>query len=48
VRIVQKAGYTGWWVLVLIIPILNLIMFLIFAFSDWPMRSGERKVETTA
>ncbi len=37
VRIVQKAGYSGWWVLVGIVPILNVVMFLVFAFSRWPV-----------
>jgi uncharacterized membrane protein YhaH (DUF805 family) len=36
VRIVQKAGYSGWWVLTLIIPLVNFIMIYVFAFSDWP------------
>ena len=37
VRIIQKAGYSGWWVLVGLVPILNLVMFLVFAFSRWPV-----------
>lgn len=37
VRIIQKAGYSGWWVLVGIVPILNVVMFLVFAFSRWPV-----------
>ncbi|WP_205710903.1 hypothetical protein [Isoptericola sp. BMS4] len=37
IRIIQKAGYSGWWVLVGIVPILNLVMFLVFAFSRWPV-----------
>ena len=37
VRIIQKAGYSGWWVLVGLVPVLNLVMFLVFAFSRWPV-----------
>jgi len=37
VRIIQKAGYSGWWVLVGLVPILNVVMFLVFAFSRWPV-----------
>jgi hypothetical protein len=37
IRIIQKAGYSGWWVLVAIVPILNVVMFLVFAFSRWPV-----------
>ncbi|MFE6968516.1 hypothetical protein [Isoptericola sp. NPDC057653] len=37
IRIIQKAGYSGWWVLVGIVPILNVVMFLVFAFARWPV-----------
>ncbi|KSW21261.1 hypothetical protein ATM99_14605 [Cellulomonas sp. B6] len=37
VRIIQKAGYSGWWVLVGLVPGLNLVMFLVFAYSRWPV-----------
>jgi len=37
IRIIQKAGYSGWWVLVGIVPVLNVVMFLVFAFSRWPV-----------
>jgi uncharacterized membrane protein YhaH (DUF805 family) len=36
VRVLQKAGYSGVWVLVGLIPVVNVIMFVVFAFSDWP------------
>jgi hypothetical protein len=37
VRIVSKAGYSGWWVLITIVPIVNFVMLLVFAFSEWPV-----------
>jgi hypothetical protein len=37
VKIVTKAGYSGWWVLVTIVPIVNFVMLLVFAFSEWPI-----------
>lgn len=37
VAIVRKAGYSGWWVLTGFVPMLNIVMFLVFAFSDWPV-----------
>lgn len=44
VRILHKAGYSGWWLLLLIIPIVNLIMIWVFAFSEWPIhRAGQTK-----
>lgn len=37
VKVVSKAGYSGWWVLVSVIPVVNFVMILVFAFSDWPV-----------
>ena len=36
VKILQKAGYSGWWVLLWFLPIGNLVALWIFAFADWP------------
>ena len=36
VRIVHKAGYSGWWCLLLFVPFVNIIMIWVFAFSSWP------------
>ncbi|MDA8066267.1 MAG: hypothetical protein M0031_12345 [Thermaerobacter sp.] len=45
VRILNKAGYSGWWVLVGFVPVINLIMFFVFvfAFVDWPVRRQLRQ-----
>lgn len=37
VKILGKAGYSGWWVLIGFVPLANLVMFLVFAFSEWPV-----------
>jgi len=37
VKIVSKAGYSGWWVLAAFVPLLGIVMFVIFAFSEWPV-----------
>ncbi len=36
VKILQKAGYSGWWCLIVFVPLVNIIMFYVFAFADWP------------
>lgn len=36
-RIASKAGYPGAWALIALVPLANLVFFLIFAFSDWPI-----------
>ncbi|MGA2037037.1 MAG: hypothetical protein ABSH04_05570, partial [Acidimicrobiales bacterium] len=37
IQIITKAGYSGWWFLVSLVPVVNYIMFLVFAFSKWPI-----------
>ena len=46
--IVRKAGYSGWWILVAPVPLLNVVMLCLFAASRWPVLranegSGERQ-----
>ena len=36
--IFKKAGYSFWMALLMIIPLVNLIWLLIFAFSKWPIQ----------
>jgi len=38
IRIIQKAGYSGWWILIALVPIVNVVMFLVFAYSRWPIQ----------
>jgi uncharacterized membrane protein YhaH (DUF805 family) len=35
-RIIKKAGFNGWWTLTALVPILNFIMLIVFAFKPWP------------
>lgn len=37
VKVVTKAGYSGWWVLITLVPLVNVVMMLVFAFSKWPV-----------
>ncbi len=38
VNVIAKAGYSGWWILITLVPIVNFVMFLVFAFSRWPVQ----------
>lgn len=38
VRIIQRAGYSGWWVLISFVPIANIVMLLVFGFKEWPVQ----------
>ncbi len=41
VRILHRAGRSGWWVLTMFIPLVNIIMLWVFAFTRWPAVDGE-------
>ncbi|MDR5731007.1 hypothetical protein QCE47_01415 [Caballeronia sp. LZ025] len=43
VRIIQRTGHSGWWLLAGLIPVLNLIMLWVFAFARWPAIDGDRR-----
>jgi len=36
VKILRKAGYSGWWSLLLLVPVGNIVAIWIFAFARWP------------
>ena len=36
IKILQKAGYSGWWILIWFVPGVNIIFLWLFAFADWP------------
>jgi uncharacterized membrane protein YhaH (DUF805 family) len=40
VKILQKAGYSGWWIILGFIPLVNLVMLWVFAFARWPALGG--------
>ena len=35
-RALMKAGLSGWWALVGLIPLANIIGLWVFAFTEWP------------
>jgi len=35
--VVKKAGYSGWWCLLALVPFVNVIMLWVFAFASWPI-----------
>ena len=36
IKILHKAGYSGWWCILLFIPLVNIIFLWVFAYADWP------------
>ena len=37
IKILSKAGYSRWWVILFVIPLINIIVLWVFAFADWPV-----------
>jgi len=35
-KILHQAGYSRWWTILAIIPVVNLISLWVFAFLRWP------------
>ncbi len=33
---VRRAGFSGWWVLLSIVPVAGLVLLWMFAFARWP------------
>jgi len=44
-RAVSKAGYSGWWALLLLVPVVNLVALSIFGGADWPVLRRLRALE---
>jgi uncharacterized membrane protein YhaH (DUF805 family) len=45
IKIIRKAGFSGWWVLLLLIPLVNIIALWSFAYAKWPALDQRRLVE---
>ncbi|HVL76571.1 MAG TPA: hypothetical protein VM406_11195 [Noviherbaspirillum sp.] len=42
-RIISKAGYSGAWALLSLIPLVNILALWIFAFARWPSERERRE-----
>jgi uncharacterized membrane protein YhaH (DUF805 family) len=36
-RVFRKAGRNGWWSILLLVPVLNIVVVWVFAFVRWPV-----------
>jgi hypothetical protein len=45
-KIFQKTGNSGWLSLLMLIPLVNFIMILYLAFSDWPVLRENRDLKS--
>lgn len=37
--ILKKAGFSKWWSICILIPIVNLLLIWVFAFIEWPVEN---------
>lgn len=45
-RIARKAGFSGWWSLLMLVPVVNVVLVWVFAFVQWPAETRpERHAE---
>jgi hypothetical protein len=42
VRVVTKAGYNPWLAFLSLVPGLNVVLFFVFAFREWPLERALR------
>lgn len=33
---VRKAGFSAWWVLLSLVPVVGIVLLWLFAFAKWP------------
>jgi len=45
VLIFRKAGYSGIQIILLFVPIVNLVLFVWFALSEWPIQKELRELK---
>lgn len=46
-KICTRAGFSGWWCLVFVVPGLNLIALFYLAFAEWPVLRGRNTTTAT-
>ena len=35
-KICTKAGFSGWWCLIFVVPLVNILAIFYLAFAEWP------------
>ena len=47
-KIFKKAGYPAWYAILMFIPFVNLVIFFVFAFGQWPILKGHEAAPAPA
>jgi uncharacterized membrane protein YhaH (DUF805 family) len=46
VPVLRKAGFSGWWIVLFMIPIVGIVFLWIFAFVQWPSDKQQSALDT--
>ncbi len=46
VKVLSKAGYSGWWILITFVPLVGVVCVFIFAFSEWPIQREVQRLRS--
>jgi hypothetical protein len=41
VRVLKRTGFSGWWVLLMVVPLVNIIALWIYAFAPWKIDAAK-------
>ena len=47
-RVIAKAGFSRWWALLGLVPLINVIALWLFAFGEWPAQAEAEQGDETA
>ena len=43
----KRTGHSGWWSLLMFVPIVNFISLYVLAFKEWPILENNKKPESS-
>jgi hypothetical protein len=47
-RILRRVGFSGWWSVFAVVPVLNVILLYVVAFAPWPQERSASGTERRA
>jgi hypothetical protein len=47
-NVISRAGYSRWWILIMLVPLANIVMLLVFCFKEWPVQRELKQLRARA
>ncbi len=47
-NVIARAGYSRLWILIMLVPLVNIVFLLIFCFKEWPVQRELRDLRARA